>query len=161
MDNISKSDLIKTSLWLKKANQTPDKKIYRLLIVDDQPEIRNLLALTLDADNYEVHQAYDWLTALAITRDIKFDLILLDVMMPGEHDGLEVCRRIKSDQELASTIVVIISARSQVADKYKGMESGADDYLTKPFSPLALIDKVSFLLSRKDQQDTNRESQRK
>ena len=154
MNNISDSELIKTSLWLQKVNKAPNKKLYRLLIVDDQPEIRNLLALTLDADNYELHHANNWVTALAMTRAIKPDLVLLDVMMPGEFDGLEVCRRIKSDQELSSTTVMIISARSQVADRQKGMESGADDYLTKPFSPLALMEKVSTLLAKKDQLDT-------
>lgn len=153
MNNISDSELMKTSLWLQKVNKAPNKKLYRLLIVDDQPEIRNLLALTLDADNYEVHHANNWVTALAMTRAIKPDLVLLDVMMPGEFDGLEVCRRIKADEELSSTIVMIISARSQVADKNKGMESGADDYLTKPFSPLALMDKVSLLLAKKDRLD--------
>lgn len=153
MNNISDSELIKTSLWLQKVNKVPSKKLYRLLIVDDQPEIRNLLALTLDADNYELHHANNWITALAMTRAIKPDLILLDVMMPGEFDGLEVCRRIKADKELSSTAVMIISARSQVADKQKGLESGADDYLTKPFSPLALMDKVSLLLTKKDQLD--------
>lgn len=153
MNTISDSELIKTSLWLQKVNKLPNKKLYRLLIVDDQPEIRNLLALTLDADNYELHQANNWVTALAMTRAIKPDLVLLDVMMPGEFDGLEVCRRIKSDKELSSTTVMIISARSQVADRQKGMESGADDYLTKPFSPLALMEKVSTLLANKDQLD--------
>lgn len=153
MNTISDSELIKTSLWLQKVNKLPNKKLYRLLIVDDQPEIRNLLALTLDADNYELHHANNWVTALAMTRAIKPDLVLLDVMMPGEFDGLEVCRRIKSDKELSSTTVMIISARSQVADRQKGMESGADDYLTKPFSPLALMEKVSTLLANKDQLD--------
>ena len=153
MNNISDSELIKTSLWLQKVNKAPNKKLYRLLIVDDQPEIRNLLALTLDADNYELHHANNWVTALAMTRAIKPDLVLLDVIMPGEFDGLEVCRRIKADKELSSTIVMIISARSQVADKQQGMESGADDYLTKPFSPLMLMEKVSMLLAKKDQPD--------
>lgn len=153
MNKITDSELMKTSLWLQKVNKAPNKKLYRLLIVDDQPEIRNLLALTLDADNYEVHHANNWVTALAMTRAIKPDLVLLDVMMPGEFDGLEVCRRIKADEELSSTIVMIISARSQLADRNKGMESGADDYLTKPFSPLALMDKVSLLLAKKDQLD--------
>jgi DNA-binding response OmpR family regulator len=153
MNTITDSELIKTSLWLQKVNKAPNKKLYRLLIVDDQPEIRNLLALTLDADNYELHHANNWVTALAMTRAIKPDLVLLDVMMPGEFDGLEVCRRIKADKELSSTIVMIISARSQVADKQQGMESGADDYLTKPFSPLMLMEKVSMLLAKKDQPD--------
>lgn len=146
------SEMFTTSMWLQKVKQGRNNKLYKILIVDDQPEIRNLLAITLDADNYEVHHANDWISALGMTRAIKPDLILLDIMMPGEFDGLEVCRRIKCDQDLSSTIVLVVSARAQVADRYKALEVGADDYLTKPFSPLALMEKVSLLLSKKEQQ---------
>jgi|APLak6261703504_1056268.scaffolds.fasta_scaffold01276_1 DNA-binding response OmpR family regulator len=146
------SEMFTTSMWLQKVKQGRNNKLYKILIVDDQPEIRNLLAITLDADNYEVHHANDWMSALGMTRAIKPDLILLDIMMPGEFDGLEVCRRIKCDQDLSSTIVLVVSARAQVADRYKALEVGADDYLTKPFSPLALMEKVSLLLSKKEQQ---------
>ena len=139
-------------MWLQKVRQGGNRKLYKILIVDDQLEVRNLLAITLNADNYEVYHANNWVSALAMTRAIKPDLILLDVMMPGEFDGLEVCKRIKNDEELSSTIVIIVSALSQVADRYKGLEAGADDYLTKPFSPLALMDKVSFLLTKREQQ---------
>lgn len=145
-------DLAATSHWLQRVKQNPIKKRYKLLIVDDQPEIRNLLALTLSADNYDVHHANDWVSALAMTRAIKPDLILLDVMMPGELDGFEICRRIKEDQELSNAIVIIISGRAQLADRYQGLDSGADDYLPKPFSPLSLIDKVNLLLARKEHQ---------
>lgn len=146
------SEMFTTSMWLQKVKQGRNNKLYKILIVDDQPEIRNLLAITLDADNYEVHHANDWMSALGMTRAIKPDLILLDIMMPGEFDGLEVCRRIKCDQDLSSTIVLVVSARAQVADRYKALEVGADDYLTKPFSPLVLMEKVSLLLSKKEQQ---------
>lgn len=146
------SEMFTTSMWLQKVKQGRNNKLYKILIVDDQPEIRNLLAITLDADNYEVHHANDWMSALGMTRAIKPDLILLDIMMPGEFDGLEVCRRIKCDQDLSSTIVLVVSARAQVADRYKALEVGADDYLTKPFSPLALMEKVGLLLSKKEQQ---------
>jgi DNA-binding response OmpR family regulator len=145
------SELITTSMWLQKVKQGRSSKLYKILIVDDQPEIRNLLEITLDADNYEVHHANNCVNALGMTRGIKPDLILLDIMMPGEFDGLEVCRRIKSDKDLSSTIVLVVSARAQVADRYKALEVGADDYLTKPFSPLALMDKVSLLLSKNEQ----------
>jgi len=138
-------------MWLQKVRQGGNRKLYKILIVDDQLEVRNLLAITLNADNYEVYHANNWVSALAMTRAIKPDLILLDVMMPGEFDGLEVCKRIKNDEELSSTIVIIVSALSQVADRYKGLEAGADDYLTKPFSPLALMDKVSLLLTKREQ----------
>jgi DNA-binding response OmpR family regulator len=138
-------------MWLQKVKQSHHNRLYKILIVDDQPEIRNLLAITLDADNYEVHHANDWMSALGMTRAIKPDLILLDIMMPGEFDGLEVCRRIKCDKNLSSTIVLVVSARAQVADRYKALEVGADDYLTKPFSPIALMEKVSLLLSKKEQ----------
>jgi len=150
---ISDSDLATTSLWLNKIKQSPNNHIYKLLIVDDQPEIRNLLSLTLDAENYEVHYANDWITALGMARAIRPDLMLLDIMMPGEFDGLEVCRRIKNDKELSSIIIMIISARAQIEDRNKGMASGADDYLAKPFSPLTLMEKVSQLLAKKTAND--------
>lgn len=150
--NMTDSEMLTTSMWLQKVKQDRSSKLYKILIVDDQPEIRNLLSITLDADNYEVHHANNWVSALGMTRAIKPDLILLDVMMPGEFDGLEVCKRIKNDAELSSTIVLIVSARSQIADRYKALEAGADDYLTKPFSPLALIEKVSLLLAKREQQ---------
>lgn len=149
--NMTDSKILSPAYWLQKVKQAQTKKLHKILIVDDQPEIRNLLAITLDADNYEIHHANNWVTALAMTRAIKPDLVLLDVMMPGEFDGLEVCKRIKHDEKLSSTIILIISARAQVTDRYKALEAGADDYLTKPFSPLALIDKVSFLLVNKEQ----------
>jgi DNA-binding response OmpR family regulator len=145
------SEMLTTSTWLQKVKQDHSSKLYKILIVDDQAEIRNLLAITLDADNYEVHHANNWLSALGITRAVKPDLILLDIMMPGEFDGLEVCRRIKNDKDLSSTIILIVSARAQVADRYQALEAGADDYLTKPFSPIALMDKVSLLLAKKAQ----------
>lgn len=147
---MTNSEMFTTSMWLQKVKQGHSNKLYKILIVDDQPEIRNILAITLSADNYELHQANDWMSALGMTRAIKPDLILLDIMMPGEFDGLEVCRRVKCDKDLLSTIVLVVSARAQVADRYKALEVGADDYLTKPFSPLALMEKVSLLLSKKE-----------
>lgn len=151
MEHISDDELTNTSVWLKKASNEPSNKNFKLLIVDDQPEIRNLLELTLNTESFEIHHANNCNSALAMTRIIRPDLVLLDVMMPGEFDGLEVCRRIKNDPEVSSALVVIISARSQVADKYKGLEAGADDYIVKPFSPLSLIEKVNVLLAKKEQ----------
>lgn len=145
------SEILISSLWLQKVKQSTMSRLYKILIVDDQPEIRNLLAITLNADDYEVHHANNWLSALGMTRAINPDLVLLDVMMPGEFDGLEVCKRIKADKELSSTIILIISARAQMSDRNKALEAGADDFLTKPFSPLALIEKVSLLLAKKEQ----------
>lgn len=137
-------------MWLQKLKLATNNKLYKILIVDDPPEIRNLLAITLEADNYEVHHANDWMSALGMTRAINPDLILLDIIMPGEFDGLEVCRRIKCDKDLSSSIVLVVSARAQVADRYKALEVGADDFLAKPFSPIALIKKVRLLLSKKE-----------
>lgn len=148
------SELSTSSIWLQKLKLGRSSKLYKILIVDDQPEIRNLLTITLDADNYEVHHANNWVTALGMTRAIRPDLILLDIMMPGEFDGLEVCRRIKNNKDLSSTIVLILSARVNVDDRYKALEVGADDYLTKPFSPLVLMDKVSLLLPGKEQHNS-------
>lgn len=122
---------------------------YKILVVDDQAEVRKVIELSLDASHYEIFHANDWMTAMAMTRTVKPDLMLLDLIMPGEFDGLEVCKRIKSDPVMSSIQVIIISARSTTADRQQGMLAGADDYMIKPFSPLALAEKVEQLISKR------------
>ncbi|MGI9133980.1 MAG: response regulator [Rhodoferax sp.] len=109
-----------------------------MLIVDDQPEIRRLLAITLGSD-YEIIDASDGTSALAAVRQHRPKAVLLDIMMPGEIDGLQVLASIKSDPVLKSTQVAMITARGQVADYRLGQELGADAYFIKPFSPLQVV----------------------
>lgn len=120
---------------------------HRILIVEDQPDIRKLIRMTLEFEPYDVHEASDGVNGLRLAGDVRPDLMLLDVMMPGELDGLQVCKRIKADAELRGIRVVLLTARGQARDLEAGREAGADEYLVKPFSPLQLIETIERLLS--------------
>lgn len=117
-----------------------------ILVVEDQPDIRKLIGMTLDFGNFEVHEAEDGARGLFMAESLRPSLILLDVMMPGDLDGYQVCARVKADTRLRGTRVVMLTARGQKSDLEAGAKAGADAYLTKPFSPLELIDTVERLL---------------
>lgn len=114
----------------------------RILIVEDSDSLRKLVRLTLDMGRYELHEAESGDAAWARLPALQPQLVILDVMMPGTLDGYALCRRIKSDPDLATTRVVLLTARSQQTDLAAGAGAGADAYLVKPFSPLQLIDTV-------------------
>jgi CheY-like chemotaxis protein len=118
----------------------------RVLIVEDQPDIRKLIRMTLEFEAYEIIEAPDGEQGLRLAIELLPDLMLLDVMMPGEMDGLQVCHRIKSDPALSSIKVVLLTARGQARDLDAGHNVGADEYLVKPFSPLQLIDTIERLM---------------
>jgi two-component system phosphate regulon response regulator PhoB len=118
----------------------------RILIVEDQADIRKLIRMTLEFENYEIHEASDGSFGLRMAQAIKPDVMLLDVMMPGELDGLQVCQRIKSDPAMKLTKVVLLTARGQQKDREAGEQVGADEYLIKPFSPLQLIETLERLV---------------
>ena len=120
----------------------------RLLIVEDQADIRKLIRMTLEFEDYDIHEAVNGVEGLRKAIVIAPDLILLDVMMPGELDGLAVCARVRADPALRQTKVVLLSARSQLQDFEAGTRAGADAYLAKPFSPLQLIESIERLLPR-------------
>jgi len=119
----------------------------KVLVVEDQAEIRKLVRMTLSlkAKQYEIHEAADGCSGLKLVESVAPDVVLLDVMMPGDLDGLDVCKRIKEDPSLRDTIVMILSAKGQVADIEAGESAGADAYVVKPFSPLELADKVEAM----------------
>lgn len=114
----------------------------KILIVEDQADIRKLIRMTLEFDNYELHEAADGDTGIHMVTAVNPDIVLLDVMMPGSLDGFQVCERIKSNPATRNKIVVMLTARGQQSDLQAGTTAGADAYLTKPFSPLELIEKV-------------------
>ena len=119
----------------------------KILIVDDQPEVRELVDVTLRIGEYTIWQAANGDQALTVAHAKHPDLILLDVMMPNSSiDGFEVCRRLKSDPATQNIYVVMLTARGQDTDLEMGRQVGADDYFTKPFSPLQLMNKVEELL---------------
>lgn len=119
----------------------------KILIVDDQAEVRELVEVTLRIGDYQILQASNADEALAVARSERPDLMLLDVMMPNSSmDGFEVCRRLKADPATRGINIVMITARGQERDLETGRLAGADDYFTKPFSPLQLMNKVEELL---------------
>ena len=117
----------------------------KILIVDDHADIRRLVRLTLEFEQYEIHEASDGPSALEAVWALQPDVVLMDVMMPGAMDGLEVCRRITTAPALADVKVLLLSARGQARDREAGMHAGAHSYLVKPFSPLQLIDCIACL----------------
>ena len=110
----------------------------KILIVDDQSDIRRMIRITL-GKAFEVLEAEDGNTALEIVRRKQPDLVVLDVMMPGGTDGLQVLDAIRSDPQLMHTRVIMVTARGQAYDYTEGMDRGADAYFIKPFSPLQLV----------------------
>ncbi|MGL5269886.1 MAG: winged helix-turn-helix domain-containing protein [Selenomonadaceae bacterium] len=127
----------------------------RIMIVDDEESIRELLAYNLTKAGYEVVQAGDGRTALKLATNL--DMILLDVMLP-EIDGLEVCREIKSRSQTAMIPIIMLTARDGEIDKVLGLELGADDYITKPFSMRELLSRIKAVL-RRSQHGAVQESQ--
>jgi DNA-binding response OmpR family regulator len=118
---------------------------YRILIVEDQPDICKLIRMTLEFGDFEIHEANDGETGLNMARAIRPHVMLLDVMMPGLLDGYQVCTRIKQDPDLKRIQVVMLTARGQATDLASGEAAGADAYLVKPFSPLELIERVETM----------------
>lgn len=120
----------------------------RILVVDDIPANVRLLEVRLLAEYFEVITASSGAEALDICETTKIDVVLLDVMMP-EMDGFEVCRRLKSDPATAHLPVIMVTALGQVADRIRGLEAGADDFLTKPVNDLQLMTRVKSLVRLK------------
>jgi DNA-binding response OmpR family regulator len=119
--------------------------LQKILICDDEQNIRNILDFTLEAEGYRVIPAADGREAFATALRENPELIILDVMMPGS-DGFETCRRLKDDPRTAGIPVILLTARNSRDDRERGRQVQADDYITKPFSPQRLVDKVQSLL---------------
>lgn len=115
----------------------------RVLIVEDQVDIRELIRMTLELEDYDIHEADSGDGGYAAATQLQPDLMLLDVMMPGTLDGIAVCQKLKADPSLKKIKVIILSAKGQEHDRHQGKQAGADGYLTKPFSPKQLLDVVS------------------
>ena len=118
-----------------------------VLVVEDEQNIRELVCLHLGLENYDCVQAGDGEQALKLARSRSFDLVILDVMLPG-LDGVTVCRAIRRDSANPDVPVLMLTARREESDKVVGLESGADDYLTKPFGVRELVARVRALLRR-------------
>ncbi|MDX6152023.1 response regulator transcription factor [Marinococcus sp. PL1-022] len=119
----------------------------RLLVVDDEESIVTLLKYNLEQSGYTVDTAYDGVEALRKAQEVTYDLIVLDLMIP-EIDGLEVCRKIRTEK--IQVPILMLTAKDEEFDKVLGLELGADDYMTKPFSPRELVARVKAIMRRVD-----------
>ena len=118
-----------------------------ILVVEDDPDIKELISFNLSNQGHQVFEANNGELGIEKAREKLPDLILLDLMLPGIH-GLDVCRIIKADQETKDIPIIMVTAMGQEEDIVKGLETGADDYITKPFSIKVLLARVSAVLRR-------------
>ena len=119
----------------------------RVLIVDDEPDITALVSYNLKKDGFTVTAVHDGGEALDVVKKKDFDLIVLDLMLPGVH-GLEICRLLRASARTKDIPIIMLTARGDEADRIRGLEAGADDYLAKPFSPRELAARVRAVLRR-------------
>jgi len=132
----------------------------RILVVDDERNIVEMIKFNLVKQQWDVDLAFDGQTAIKKAFDEKPDVIVLDIMLPG-IDGLEVCRQLQANEATAAIPIIMLSAKTEELDKILGLEMGADDYLTKPFSPRELVARIKARLRRKneDKEDTDMKNQ--
>lgn len=131
-----------------------------ILVVDDEENIRELLAFNLTREGHQVITAADGVSAINKAREGNIDLIILDLMLPG-LDGLEVCRRLRAEEATRPIPIIMLTAKSEELDKVVGLEIGADDYVTKPFSPRELIARVKVQLRHQVERAQAQETDRK
>jgi len=137
---------------VKGVSTVTDEKI---LIVDDEENTRKLLKYNLEKNSYKCITAENGLEALKIAKNIRPNLILLDLMLP-QMNGYDVCKAIRNNNEISSTPIIILSAKDDEFDKILGLEVGADDYITKPFSVKELLARVKAILRRTTMQSLTR-----
>lgn len=126
-------------------NDVPATGEKKILVVDDEPNVIKSLTFVLSKEGYDVSSAVNGEDAMAKIRQSKPNLMFLDVMMPKKN-GYEVCQDVKSDSSLSDIHIIMLTAKGQEADREKGLNAGADEFMTKPFSPIMVIGKVKELL---------------
>jgi len=119
----------------------------KILIADDDHNLRQLLIESLPKHKYEVYEASDGIETWDTVKNLRPDIVLLDIMMPG-MDGLEICQQMRQNPQTRNIPVLLLTAKAQLKDKLEGIESGADDYITKPFDPLELLARIEMHLRR-------------
>ena len=124
-----------------------DKKRYKILVVDDDPDIVELLKYNLSSEGYKIKSASNGLQAVALAKEFMPDLTILDIMMP-KMDGVETCRQIRTIPELKNKFIIFLTARSEEYSEIAAFEIGADDYITKPIKPRAMISRINALFRR-------------
>ena len=133
------------------------KKHTRILLVDDEPDIIEILAYNLSNEGYQIETAINGRDALEKANDWKPHLVLLDVMMP-EMDGIETCEQLRKNPSLSNLVIVFLTARSEDYSQVAGLEAGADDYITKPIKPKVLTSKIKAILRRFNSFDANNDT---
>ncbi len=118
-----------------------------ILVADDEPDILEIVSFNLRTEKYEVIMAKNGNEAFEMAKAYNPDLVILDVMMPGKT-GIEVCKLLRSQSQFENTIIVLLTALNDDATEIKGLETGADDYITKPISPKVLVSRVNALFRR-------------
>jgi len=119
----------------------------KILVVDDEPDVTDLVAYHLKANSFQVETLNDATASIAKARGYQPDLIILDIMMP-HLSGIQVCRILRADPKLAKVPIIFLTAKTETHDRIEGLESGADDYLSKPFSPKELVLRAESILRR-------------
>jgi two-component system alkaline phosphatase synthesis response regulator PhoP len=123
---------------------------HTVLVVDDEQQIVEVVRDYLEQAGFRVFVARDGQTAMSVVRQDHPDLVVLDLMLPGGKDGLDICREIRRDPGLSETPIVMLTARAELTDRLIGLELGADDYITKPFSPREVVARAKAVLRRMD-----------
>jgi phosphate regulon transcriptional regulator PhoB len=118
-----------------------------VLVVEDEKDILELISYYLRKEDFDVTACSDGEKALGLVRNNNYNLMILDLMLPGIH-GMELCRMLKSDERTSSLPIIMVTAKSDDYDKVHGLETGADDYITKPFNPQELVARVKAVLRR-------------
>ena len=134
-----------------------NKQSHKVLVVDDESDILELLEYNLTKEGYEVQTAQDGKTAVEKAQKFQPQLILLDIMMPNQ-DGVETCRQLRENPESANAFIIFLTARSEEYSEVAAFENGADDYITKPIKPRALMSRINAYFRRdvKKQKDSNK-----
>ena len=121
----------------------------KILLVDDEKEFVDMIKMRLEAKNYAVITAHDGIEALNKTRELRPDLIILDIMLPN-LDGYQICRMIKFDKTFGEIPIILLTALDQEKDRKLGEQVRADAYITKPFEPEELVEKIAVLLGKNE-----------
>lgn len=130
----------------------------RILVVDDEPDVTELISYKLKREGYDVAAINDPLEIMGKAREFNPDLFVLDIMMP-ELDGLKICRMVRADSKLKSVPIIFLTAKGEIEDRIKGLESGADDYLSKPFDTKELALRIGLIFKRMSQDSDSEKGQ--